>query len=56
MFKGLKSDGFNIEDTHMVHINRIRQVLRDCHYRLHIGLSCLYCRDLKVKAIKNTQQ
>ena len=23
MFKGLKSSGFNIEDTHMVHIDRI---------------------------------
>lgn len=26
MFKGLKSSGFNIEDTHMVHINRIEQL------------------------------
>ena len=26
MFKGLKSIGFNIEDTHMVHINRIEQL------------------------------
>ena len=26
MFKGLKSNGFNIGDTHMVHINRIEQL------------------------------
>ena len=26
MFKVLKSSGFNIEDTHMVHINRIEQL------------------------------
>ena len=28
MFKGLKSSGFNIGDTHMVHINRIEQLFR----------------------------
>lgn len=52
MFKGLKSSGFNIEDTHMVHINRIEQlfgVVIIAYTRAYlVGIAA----NLKVKAIR----
>lgn len=52
MFKGLKSSGFNIEDTHMVHINRIEQlfgvVIIAYTWAYLVGIAA----NLKVKAIR----
>lgn len=55
MFKGLKSSGFNIEDTHMVHINRIKQ-LRGCHYSLHLGLPGWHRSQSQSQGHQDTQQ
>lgn len=52
IFKGLKSSGFNIEDTHMVHINRIEQlfgvVIIAYTWAYLVGIAA----NLKVKAIR----
>ena len=52
MFKGLKSSGFNIEDTRMVHINRIEQlfgvVIIAYTWAYLVGIEA----NLKVKAIR----
>ena len=52
MFKGLKSSGFNIEDTHMVHINRIEQLFGV----VIIAYTWAYCvgiaANIKVKAVR----
>ena len=52
MFKGLKSSGFNIEDTHMVHINRIEQlfgvVIIAYTWAYLVGIAA----NFKVKAIR----
>lgn len=52
MFKGLKSSGFNIEDTHMVHINRIEQlfgvVIIAYTWAYLVGIEA----NIKVKAIR----
>lgn len=52
MFKGLKSSGFNIEDTHMVYINRIEQlfgvVIIAYTWAYLVGLAA----NIKVKAIR----
>lgn len=52
MFKGLKSSGFNIEDTHIVHINRIEQlfgvVIIAYTWAYLVGITA----NLKVKAIR----
>ena len=52
MFKGLKSSWFNIEDTHMVHINRIEQlfgvVIIAYTWAYLVGIAT----NLKVKAIR----
>ena len=52
MFKGLKSSGFNIEDTHMVHINRIEQlfgvVIIAYTWAYLVGIAA----NIKVKAIR----
>lgn len=52
MFKGLKSSGFNIENTHMVHINRIEQlfgVVIIAHtWAYLVGIAA----NLKVKSIR----
>ena len=52
MFKGLKSSGFNIEGTHMVHINRIEQlfgvVIIAYTWAYLVGIAA----NLKVKAIR----
>lgn len=52
MFKGLKSSWFNIEDTHMVHINRIEQlfgvVIIAYTWAYLVGIAA----NLKVKAIR----
>ena len=52
MFKGLKSSGFNIEDTHMVHIDRIEQlfgVVIIAYTWAHlVGIAA----NIKVKAIR----
>ena len=52
MFKGLKSSGFNIEDTHMVYINRIEQlfgvVIIAYTWAYLVGIAV----NIKVKAIK----
>lgn len=52
MFKGLKSSGFNIEDTHMVHIKRIEQlfgvVIIAYTWAYLVGIAT----NIKVKAIR----
>lgn len=52
MFKGLKSSGFNIEDTHMVHIDRIEQlfgvVIIAYTWAYLVGIAA----NIKVKAIR----
>ena len=52
MFKVLKSSGFNIEDTHMVHINRIEQLFGV----VIIAYTWAYCvgiaANIKVKAVR----
>lgn len=52
MFKGLKSSGFNIEDTHMVHINRIGQlfgvVIIAYTWAYLVGIAA----NIKVKAVR----
>ena len=52
MFKGLKSSGFNIEDTHVAHINRIEQLF----VVAIIAYTWAYCvgiaANIKVKAVR----
>lgn len=52
MFKGLKSSGFNIEDTHMVHIKRIELlfgvVIIAYTWAYLVGIAA----NIKVKAIR----
>lgn len=52
MFKGLKSSGFNTEDTHMVHIKRIEQlfgvVIIAYTWAYLVGIAA----NIKVKAIR----
>ena len=52
MFKGLKSSGFNIEDTHMVHIDCIEQlfgvVIMAYTWADLVGIAA----NIKVKAIR----
>ena len=52
MFNGLKSSGFNIEDTHMVHINCIEQLFGV----VIIAYTWAYCvgivANIKVKAVR----
>ena len=56
MFKVLKSSGFNIEDTHMVHINRIEQLFGV----VIIAYTWAYCvgiaANIKVKGCQGSQQ
>ena len=52
MFKVLKSGEFNIEDTHVAHINRIEQLFVVVIIAFTLAYCVCFAANIKVKAVR----